>query len=392
MSAIHGYRMGSAGIEGQILCARQFQNSLDESSLEEVKAAIRSLSWLEAYYEIGEKYIRSRDGRINYAFTGLERNLNSIKSKARILLCWVDEAEPVTDEAWTKLIPTVREDESEVWVTWNPERKGSATDERFLQNAPLQSKIVQMNWRDNPWLPEVLRVERENDLAFRPDECDHIWEGGYRKAHKGAYFADGLSKAEREGRVGEINPDPLLEIRTYWDIGGTSAKSDATAIWVVQFVGQKVNVLDYYEAVGQPLSAHVGWLRDNGYTGVAVLPHDGTKNDMVFPVSYQTELNKAGISTVVVPNQGAGAATQRIEAVRRVLDQCWFTPRTEKGRDALAWYHEKWDEARGIGLGPEHDFSSHASDAFGLMALAYLNNNAASNWSKPLKRGLKGVV
>ena len=70
MTAVKGYQFGMAGNEGQLLCAREHLNSLDESSLEEVKAAIRSISWLEAYYEIGEKFVRSRDGRIRYVFSG----------------------------------------------------------------------------------------------------------------------------------------------------------------------------------------------------------------------------------------------------------------------------------------------------------------------------------
>lgn len=92
MAAVKGYIFGNAGISGIILCARQFMNSLEDSSLEEVKRAIEDEPWLLAYYEIGDKYIKSRDGRISFAFAGLDRNIASIKSKGRLLLCWVDEA------------------------------------------------------------------------------------------------------------------------------------------------------------------------------------------------------------------------------------------------------------------------------------------------------------
>jgi phage terminase large subunit len=74
-------------------------NSLADSSLEECKRAIEDEPFLAAYYEIGDNYIKSKDGRIWFAFAGLDRNIASVKSKGRILLCWVDEAEPVTDEA-----------------------------------------------------------------------------------------------------------------------------------------------------------------------------------------------------------------------------------------------------------------------------------------------------
>ncbi len=112
MTAVEGYRYGKSGISGQILCAREHLNSLDESSLEEVKSAIRSVDWLEDYYEIGERYIRSKDGNIKYVFAGLRHNLDSIKSKAKLLLCWVDEAESVSEAAWRKLVPNVREEGS----------------------------------------------------------------------------------------------------------------------------------------------------------------------------------------------------------------------------------------------------------------------------------------
>lgn len=379
MSAIQGYRMGKGGKEGQILCCRQFQNSLEESSLEEVKAAIKSVDWLADYYELGEKFIRSKDGRIRYVFAGLQRNVDSIKSKARVLLCWVDEAEPVTDEAWNKLTKTVREDNSEIWVTWNPEAKGSPTDIRFRRKPPASAKIVELNYMDNPWFPDVLELERQDDLKNRPDEVPHIWGGDYLTAHKGAYFAAHLLNAKEERRIGRVAADPLLSKRAYWDIGGTGAKADATTIWIVQFVGKEIRVLDYYEAQGQPLATHVTWLRDNGYEGVTcVLPHDGATHDKVHAVSYESALEDAEHPTLVIPNQGKGAAKMRIEAARRLLPSCWFNEETtEAGLDALRWYHEKKDEIRGIGLGPDHDWSSHAADAFGLMCVAYEEHSAA---------------
>ncbi|EPO7597167.1 phage terminase large subunit, partial [Pseudomonas aeruginosa] len=98
-----------AGISGQILCGREYMNSLEDSSMEEVKQAIRSEPWLNAYFEIGEKFIRTRNRRVWFSFSGLRHNLDSIKSKARILIAWVDEAENVSEIAWQKLVPTVRE-------------------------------------------------------------------------------------------------------------------------------------------------------------------------------------------------------------------------------------------------------------------------------------------
>ena len=363
------------GREGIILCARQFQNSLDDSSLEEIKAAIRSEPWLNDHFEIGEKYIRTKSGRISYKFAGLDRNVDSIKSKSRILLCWVDEAEPVTDEAWQKLIPTLREEVSELWVTWNPERKNSTTHKRFRESRDPRSKIVELNWRDNPWFPSVLDRTRERDQRDRPDQYSHVWEGDFVTAVAGAYFAASLNEAKAQGRITRIAFDPLMRVRVFCDLGGTGARADAFSAWPAQFIGREIRVRDYYEAVGQPLSAHIQWLIKHGYGPDRAdiwLPHDGSTNDRVIDVSFESAFRAAGYDVTVVPNQGKGAAKMRIEAGRRRFPLIWFDEATtEAGRDALGWYHEKLDENRDIGLGPEHDWSSHGSDAFGLMCISY---------------------
>ncbi|AIM40663.1 MULTISPECIES: phage terminase large subunit [unclassified Sulfitobacter] len=377
MAAVHAVRCAQAGRPGIILCVREFMNSLDDSSMAEVKAAIQSDPFLVSWFEITEKIIRTRDcgtgARVDFKFAGLNRNVDSVKSKSQILLCWADEAEPITDLAWSKLIPTVREHESEIWVTWNPERKNSATHERFRGNPPEGAKIVSLNWRDNPKFPDVLEAERLNDFTRRSDHYEHIWEGGFVTVVEGAYYAKAITVARSENRIGHVAADPLMTIRAVWDIGGTGQKSDATAIWIVQYVGREIRLLNYYEAQGQPLAAHIEWLRANGYgAALCVLPHDGSTNDKVHDVSFESALRAAGFEVQVVKNQGAGAAMQRVEAARRLFPSMWFNQATtEAGLDAIGWYHEKRDEERGIGLGPSHDWSSHGADAFGLVAVAY---------------------
>lgn len=375
MSAVRAAMWAAAGREGIILCGRQYMNSLDESSLEEVKAAIRSEEWLAERFEIGEKYVRTKDHRIAYKFAGLEHNVDSVKSKARILLCWVDEADPVTEDAWEKLIPTLREEDSELWVTWNPERKNSATDKRFRQASDPLMKVAEMNFRDNPWFPAILERTRLKDKAERPDSYDHVWEGGYKTSVKGAYYTVQLADAKATGRIGRVTADPLLTLGAFIDIGGTGAKADAFAMWIAQFIAREIRMVDYYEAVGQPLATHLEWMRERKYTpgrcGI-YLPHDGATHDKVFDVSFESAFEDAGYDVTVVPNQGKGAAKARIEAMRRVFPQCWFNEdTTSAGREALAWYHEKWDDERNVGLGPEHDWASHGADASGLMAVVY---------------------
>ncbi len=375
MSALKAYQWSQAGTEGIILCARQHLNSLDDSSMEEIKLAINSEPWLAEFFDIGEKYIRTKDGRIRYVFSGLDRNISSVKSKSRILLCWVDEAEPVVESAWTTLIPTIREEDSELWVTWNPERDGSPCDLRFRKEVDPLMKIVEMNWTDNEKFPAKLERQRLRDKQNKPDDYEHIWEGGYKTHIEGAYFAKHLSLAKEQHRVSDITPDELLTYRVYVDIGGTGARADAFTMWVSQIVGMKLLALNYYEVVGQPIASHLTWLRDEGYSDkntTIILPHDGETHDRVYDVSYESAFNKAGYETTVIPNQGKGAANLRIECGRRVFPSIWFNKDTTKhGVKALGWYHEKWDENRNIGLGPDHDWSSHGADSFGLMCLDY---------------------
>lgn len=388
MIAAEGYRHGKAGTSGILLCGRQFMNSLADSSLEECKRAIEEEPFLKAYYDIGDNYIKSHDGRITFAFVGLDRNIASIKSKGRILVCWVDEAEPVTDEAFTTLIPTLREEGSdwnaELWITWNPKRKTAAVEKRFRHSKDPLVKIVQLNWRDNPKFPAKLERDRLRDLEERPEQYPHIWDGEFVTALEGAYFAKHLLKARMEGRIGFFPADPLMTIRLMCDIGGTGARADAFVIWAMQFIGREIRVVNYYEAVGQPIDAHLAWCRKNDYTPERAqfwLPHDGSTQEKVYDVSYESELKKTGYVVEVVPNQGKGAAMARVERARILFPQIRFNEETtEAGRDALGWYHEKRNEDRDIGLGPEHDWASHGADAFGLGCITW----AEPVESKPL--------
>lgn len=369
MSAVTAIRLAQAGKSGIIVCGREYMNSLDESSLAEVKAAIASEPWLAERFDVGEKYIRTKCGRIEYDFIGLNRNLDSIKSRSQIRLLWVDEAEPVSEMAWSKAINTVREEGAEVWITWNPERKNSATHKRFRESMPSRAKIVELNWRDNPWFPATLNRKRLEDLEKRPDSYHHVWEGGFATIVEGAYYAKHLAEAQNQKRVTQVSPDPLMEYRCFWDIG----TRDATAIWVAQFVGREIRVLDYYEAVGQPLAAHLNWLREKGYaSALCILPHDGAAVDHLTADRFEDHIRSAGFRVQTIKNQGKQAAMKRVEASRRMFPSIWFNAATtEAGRDALGHYHERKDEHRGVGLGPEHDWSSHGADAFGLMCCAY---------------------
>lgn len=373
MTALKAFQWSQAREEGVILCARKYMNSLNDSSKAEIKAAILSEPWLKKHFIITESGIKTKNNCISFRFTGLYQNLDSLKSKAKIKLLWVDEAENIQEDAWKKLIPTIREENSEIWVTWNPESEHSATHKRFRQNKLENAKIVEMNWRDNPWFPKVLDYERQQDLALRSESYNHIWEGGFLNYIQGSYFIKDINVARLEKRIGHYKRDSFAKIRAFWDIGGSGAKADATAIWIAQFIDDEIRVLDYYEARCQSLQTHIQWLIDNSYDDALMfLPHDGATKDRVYDVSFKSALEEKGFFVEVIPNQGVGASRMRIEAARRLFHKMKFHEETtQNGIKALSWYHEKWDPIRNIGLGPSHDWSSHAADAFGLLCIVY---------------------
>ena len=205
----------------------------------------------------------------------------------------------------------------------------------------------------------------------------HIWEGKYISHYRGSYYSKHISRARDEGRICNVEYEPSLSVYTFWDLGGTGRNSDATSIWLVQFIGDRINVLEYIEGQGQSADYYINELRrrDLGYI-TNILPHDGVSMDRVTPISYEGILRKAGYGVEVVPNQGRGAVQQRIDAVRYIFHRCWFDEfRTKSGLLALNSYHSKWNEHLKTYVGANHDWSSHASDAFGLMAVWYGNRS-----------------
>lgn len=372
MTAVRAHMWDAAGRTGIILCARQFQNSLADSSLEEVKAAIRETPWLAKHFDIGENYIRTVSGRISYSFSGLDRNIDSIKGKSRILLAWVEEAEGVTEEAWVKLIPTLREEDSELWLTWNAENEESATNQRFHPDViepDENTKIIAMNWRDNPWFPAILERKRIADKKNLPHLYEHIWEGAFLEAVEGAYYAPWLTKAREEGRIGFVPEDPHHVVSLCADIGGTGAKADNFVFWARQSIGLEIRWTNHYEVQGQPIGAHLAWMRSQGYTpdrAIIILPHDGATMDKVIDTSYEKAFREAGYSVIVVPNQGKGAAKARIERARELFPKMRFDEtKCRSGLKALGWYRPKFKKGTKIDLGPDHDENSHSADAFG---------------------------
>lgn len=222
MAAVWGYSE-----KLRILCTRELQVSIKESFHAELKNAIQSQPWLAAGYDVGIDYIRGKNGT-EFVFRGLRHNMSGIKSMAQIDLCIVEEAEDVPEHSWVDLEPTIRAPNSEIWCVWNPKRERSPVDMRFRVNRPDNAAIVEMNYSDNPWFPEVLNEARKRDRQIMDGSTyAHVWEGDYLK-NSDAQVLNG------KWRVAEFTPNAKRWGGPYYglDFGFANDPTAALVAWV----------------------------------------------------------------------------------------------------------------------------------------------------------------
>lgn len=355
----------------RVVCAREIQESLKESVKQLVEDKISDFG-LEDHFDALRDETRAKNGG-GFIYKGVWRNPDALKSLEGADVFWGEEANRFSARSIRLIRPTLRKPGSRMIWTWNPEFDHDPIDQMFRGPAgpPPNSFVKEVSWRDNPWFGDgPLKAEMENDYRLDPGMAAHVWGGAYVQAVEGSYYTAQLAQMREEGRVTTLSKDPVLRVRTFWDLG----RNDATAIWVAQFVGQRINVLDYVEGRGQELSYYINALRSRGWDKCkVVLPHDGLHIRLEAPGSVEQQLRAAEFEVEVVPNQGKGAALARVEAARRLFPRIWVndTPDLQPGLKALAAYHERRDDKRNVGLGPEHDWASDPADAFGLMCVAY---------------------
>ena len=191
------------------------------------------------------------------------------------------------------------------------------------------------------------------------------YECSFDAAIVGAYYARDLERAERDGRIVDVPIDPAMPVNTVWDLG----INDSTSIIFWQALrGGVIRVVDYYEAAGYGLDHYANILRQRGYNyGKHYGPHDLEVRELGTGKSRIEIAASLGIPFSMVPNM---RVEDGINAARMILPRCWFDQRkTTRLRECLSQYREKHDEKRGISLGPLHDWTSHAADAFRYLSL-----------------------
>lgn len=358
------------------VCIREVQKSLKDSAKKLIEDKIADLG-VGHLFEIQKTEIITPGGGV-ILFQGMQdHTAESIKSLEGMDIAWVEEAQTLSEKSWRMLRPTIRAPGSEIWCSWNPRLRNDPVDVFFRGPQAANDNdivVVQANWRDNPWFPKELEDERKRDLKNEPDAYPNTWDGDYVTILKGAYYAEPLRQARKDGRIAFVALEPNLRVYAFWDIGGPGKKADAMTVVIAQFVGQKINVLDYIEGQGQVLGYYTNELRDRGWgKAYCVVPHDAAQTHADNPtgMDFEAQLRQAGFQTEKV-HSPPGIVMQRIATTRKLFPRIWFNDgRTDALVAALGWYHEKRDEKEGrnVGLGPEHDWSSHGADAFGLMCI-----------------------
>lgn len=350
----------------RILCARELQNSIGDSVHKLLSDLINQYD-LHHFYEVQKAVIKGANGT-EFIFKGLKYNANEIKSTEGIDRAWIEEAEKVSDASWEMLIPTVRKPDSEIWVSFNTKNITDPTYQRFVVNKTDDMHVRKVSWRDNPFFPEVLDMERRRLQVQDPIAYDHIWEGEPDLRRSGTIYAGLIDQSRSAGRVIEVPHKPNVPVITAWDLG----KRHGTCIWFAQTVGRELRVFDYHEAYGGDADidklAQVILAKDYLYE-MHYLPHDGRHERLGMKGSISEQLRKAGIRNKILPSLSVQAGIEKGKALLKeaYIDQT----RCKNGLHAMQHYHYEYDEARQCFKNdPYDDWSADASDAWRYLAIA----------------------
>jgi len=348
----------------RILCAREFQTSIKDSVHKLLCDQIIDLG-LEGFYEITQASIRGKNGT-EFAFVGLKNNVANVKSYEGVDICWVEEAQTTSRLSWNILIPTIRKEGSEIWVTFNPELETDETYQRFVLHPPENSVVQKINWSDNPWFPETLMLEKDA-LKMRDIEAyNTVWEGICRQTVDGAIFAREMQMAELDGRLTKVGYDPMKPVHAVFDLGW----SDATAIWFVQFIGMETRLIRYHEDNQKTISDYLAKMQTYGYMYDTLwLPHDAENKTLAAAGrSIDQIVRGAGYKTKIIPRT---PIVDSINAARTLFRNCWFDRENcYDGLQCLRHYRYEVDpDTKMFSKNPLHDQFSHGADAFRMLGL-----------------------
>jgi len=351
----------------RILCAREIQKSIKDSVHQLLKDQIIALS-LESFYSVTNTAIVGKNGT-QFGFEGLKHNITNIKSWEGADICWVEEAHTVSKSSWDVLIPTIRKEGSEIWLTFNPELEEDETYQRFVVSPPPDSIITKINWSDNPWFPDTLKQEK--DYLKEKDHAAYlnVWEGHCKAAVEGAIFASEMDKASErtpeypDSRITHVPYDKSKPVDIFYDLG----RADKTAMWWVQQIGYEFRILRYYENNGQHFSHYIKIAKELPYAyGRQYLPHDAENEHVSAEKTIKMQVIDAFGPNSYVKIDRIPKKALAIDAARGIFDRCVFDKTLcADGITCLRKYAYKVDETGRVSREPDHDTPwSHGADAF----------------------------
>jgi len=346
----------------RILCAREFQTSIKDSVHKLLSDQIYALD-MESFYEITQNSIKGINGT-EFIFAGIKNNTNNIKSIEGINIAWVEEAQAVSANSWNVLIPTIRRQDSEIWVSFNPELPTDETWKRFVESPPESSVVVKVNWNDNPWFPEVLNLERLSLKARDLSAYNNVWEGGTRNTVNGAIFGKEMEMAELEGRITNVPYDPSKPCHIIFDLGW----ADNTAAWIIQFIGFEIRVIRYFEDNQKTIQHYLSLMQTFGYVYDTIwLPHDAAAKSLGTGKSIEEIVRATGMKVQMLDRV---PITDSINAARTIFPRCYFDRKnTEEGLNCLRHYRYDVDVNGSFSQKPLHDIYSHGADAWRYIGL-----------------------
>lgn len=347
----------------RILCTREIQKSIKDSVHKLLGDQVQQLG-LGQFYEVQASVIRGANGS-EFLFAGLsDLTAESIKSFEGVDIVWCEEAQAISKRSWDILIPTIRKDGSEIWISMNPELDTDETWKRFVVSPPPDAIVIQINYHDNPWFPAVLEQERQHAQASMPkDDYENIWEGKCRSAAVGAIYAEEVADIVTGGRFCDVPYDPALRVHVIWDLGW----NDAMSLILVQRHVSALRVIEYLEDSFKTLDWWSAQLRQRNYNwGKLWLPHDGAHGDFKTGQSAQQLLQAQQWEVAIVPKQPVETG---IRNARMALRQTYMD-RSGASRllECLRRYRRGIPTSTGEPGNPVHDEFSHGADAYRYLA------------------------
>ena len=346
----------------RILCCREVQKSIKQSVHQLLKDQIQELGF-GYLFEITEHAIRCKNGSEFY-FAGLaQHTAESIKSYEGIDRVWIEEGATVSKKSLDILIPTIRKPGSEIWISFNPDLESDEVYQRFVVQPPDDCVVVQANFSDNPWLPEVLDKERLHCQAHRPKEYEWIWLGKARIVADGAIYADEFQEMVEQHRINLVTHDPMLKAHCIFDLGW----NDAMTIIVAQRAGSEIRIIDYIEESFHTLDWYSNELKKRPYNwGKVWLPHDGVTKDYKTGKSALDIMTALGWNCEIIP---VGEVEHGIKLSRMLFPRLWMDKeKTARLQECLKRYRRSINATTGQPTGPLHDEYSHGADAFRYLA------------------------